>query len=91
VRKISFSARSTPSRVLTCRRHRAARCSYQSPGPPPVARAAVSRMADIAPAKFEGTTGPTALGTAAYTNDNQIDSRKYIVGTSMTPAFVKSP
>ena len=28
------------------------------------------------------------MGTAAYTNDNQIDSRKYIVGTSMTPAFV---
>lgn len=28
------------------------------------------------------------MGTAPYTNDNQIDSRKYIVGTSITPAFV---
>src|SRR3954468_7028100 len=43
-------------------------------------------MADVAPAKFQGTTG--ALVTVAYTDDNQIDSRKYIVGTSMTPAFV---
>src|SRR5258708_12927935 len=29
-----------------------------------------------------------ALATAAYANDNQIDSRKYIVGASMTRAFV---
>jgi hypothetical protein len=29
-----------------------------------------------------------ALATAAYANDNQIDSRKYIIGASMTRAFV---
>ena len=44
---------------------------------------AAPRSRDIACANYEGSTG---LHLDA--NDNQIASRKYIVGTSMTPAFV---